>query len=766
MSHEQPARARPSDEARAAPTEPEHSPGEPATAPPGPPVEGTPTTPQVLPEVPGYEILAELGRGGMGVVYRARQLGLNRTVALKMILAGAHAGAKDRARFQAEAQAAAGLQHPHIVQIYEIGEHQGLPFFSLEYCPGGNLAQKLRDAPLSPREAARLVESLTRAVHAAHQARVIHRDLKPANVLLAGDGTPKISDFGLAKRLDEAGQTTSGAVRGTPGYMAPEQATGKSKDIGPAADVYGLGAILYECLTGQPPFKGETLLDTLEQVRSREPVPPRRLRSDVPKDLETVCLRCLHKEPRGRYASALDLAEDLRRFQAGEPIVARSGGTLERALKWVKRRGGKQQGLSPVRRMVTGVAVGMVLGMAAGAVLMLGAALLFLPGPFSPQGAPAPLAGQDPPSRPAPPADRGAQTAEQIDQDILTSTVWVRAKRKKAIALKEVRRPEGRSAGLPAKSQRGKDLPTNLIGTLWSGTGSPRPHKTCRFLFWTDSIVFLDDYPETVAERYERKGEEITIRFLEGWLTYTGKLAGRSMGGTATNTWGMSWTWSMTQPVGGGAGGPLATSFRPTLTGSGSLVDCPHRLVLTTCRVAGDADDVLVYFPDFDEGKLIDDPYLYKGRVGVRGKVIMREERADLALVQLDRLPAGAKGLALAESPRQAQRVYSLGNVAASDSLWVYSVGKVRRVFRDRWTGIAGLEGRAHVYDSMKVEIDSSINPGDSGGPLVNDRGRLVGVAHGTDSDQTGSIFIDVSEVRDLLRRYYQSRGEQQQDEP
>jgi eukaryotic-like serine/threonine-protein kinase len=248
----------------------------------------------------GYEILGELGRGGMGVVYRARQVKAGRLVALKMILAGAHAGREELARFQSEAQAIARLQHPHIVQVHEVGEHDGLPFFSLELCPGGSLEKKLSGTPLPPQEAARLVELLARAMQAAHQKGIIHRDLKPANVLLAEDGTPKITDFGLAKKIDEAGQTASGAVMGTPSYMAPEQAGGRSKDIGPAADVWALGAILYECLTGRPPFRAATLMDTLFQVMSEEPVPPRLLNAKVPRDLETVCLKCLQKEPKKR----------------------------------------------------------------------------------------------------------------------------------------------------------------------------------------------------------------------------------------------------------------------------------------------------------------------------------------------------------------------------------------------------------------------------------------------------------------------------------
>jgi tetratricopeptide (TPR) repeat protein/predicted Ser/Thr protein kinase len=301
----------------------------PAPAPAAPPPERA--------AVPGYEVLGELGRGGMGVVYRARQTTLGRVVALKMILAGAHAGPDELARFRTEAEAIARLQHPGIVQIYEVGEHEGLPYFSLEFCPGGSLEKKLNGTPLPAAEAAALVQALARAVLAAHAKGVVHRDLKPANVLLAEDSTPKITDFGLAKKLDEAGHTASGAVLGTPSYMAPEQAGGRGKAVGPAADVYALGALLYECLTGRPPFKAATPLDTLLQVVSEEPVPPRLLQPQVPRDLETICLKCLHKDPERRYAGADSLAADLGRFRDGRPILARRIGPLGRLGRWVRR---------------------------------------------------------------------------------------------------------------------------------------------------------------------------------------------------------------------------------------------------------------------------------------------------------------------------------------------------------------------------------------------------------------------------------------------
>jgi serine/threonine-protein kinase len=313
---------------------PDGWPADPATV---PPAEPTLPTASRGPEPPGYEILGELGRGGMGVVYRARQVPLNRLVALKMILSGEHAGPEDLARFRTEAQAIARLQHPHIVQIHEVGEHDGRPFFSLEFCPGGSLERKLAGTPLPPAEAAALVETLARAMHAAHQHGVVHRDLKPANVLLAEDGTPKITDFGLAKKLDDAGQTASGAIMGTPSYMAPEQAGGQTREVGPATDIYALGATLYELLTGRPPFKAATPLDTVLQVLHDEPVPPRQMQPKVPRDLETIGLKCLQKEPARRYGSAAELADDLRRFLDGRAITARPVGRVERAWRWCRR---------------------------------------------------------------------------------------------------------------------------------------------------------------------------------------------------------------------------------------------------------------------------------------------------------------------------------------------------------------------------------------------------------------------------------------------
>jgi len=308
-------------------------PGDPdATLAPSPTV-GAPPDPRAP---AGYVIERELGRGGMGVVYLARDVKLDRLCALKMILSGAHAGFDDAARFRTEAQAIARLQHPGIVQVFEVGEHDGHPFMALEYCPGGSLDAVLAKNPLRSGKAAELLRALAEAVHVAHRANVLHRDLKPANVLLAADGTPKVTDFGLAKKLDEDGATRTGAVMGTPSYMPPEQAEGK-KDVGPAADIYALGAILYECLTGRPPFRAATPLDTLLQVLSDEPVPVRRLNPGVPPDLETICHKCLRKDPGKRYHTAQELADDLARYSAGLPVKARPIGPVERGLRWVKR---------------------------------------------------------------------------------------------------------------------------------------------------------------------------------------------------------------------------------------------------------------------------------------------------------------------------------------------------------------------------------------------------------------------------------------------
>lgn len=322
------------------------------------------------PSIPCYHVLDELGWGATGVVYRAVDLRLKRTVALKVIHRADHAAEEQQRRLRIEAEVIARLQHPGIVQVFEVGEYDApdgrRSYMSMEYCAGGTLAQRMAGTPLTGRTAATLVEALARAVHAAHQAHVLHRDLKPGNVLLPDDPSDlrpahpregnarpdatwppsspghdlppgKVSDFGVAKKLDEAGWTHTGSIIGTPSYMAPEQARGK-KEIGPPADVYGLGAILYECLTGRPPFRAATAYETLRQVLENEPVAPRRLQPACPLDLDTICLKCLQKDPAARYPSAAALADDLHRHLVGEPIHARPIGATERAIRWCRRK--------------------------------------------------------------------------------------------------------------------------------------------------------------------------------------------------------------------------------------------------------------------------------------------------------------------------------------------------------------------------------------------------------------------------------------------
>ena len=303
-------------------------------------LEGTPSAFAIgdPPHIPGYQVEAVLGHGGMGIVYRALDTRLHRSVALKMLLAGRYARPGERERFLREAEAAAGLRHPNIVQVYDVGDHGGRPYFIMEFVEGGSLAQQLSGAPLPARRAAELVATLAGAMQAAHQGGIIHRDLKPSNILVTADGTPKVADFGLARWQEGgAGLTKSGAALGTPSYMAPEQARGHVDAIGPPADVYSLGAILYELLTGRPPFRAETASETERQVIGQEPVPPSRLNAKVPRDLETVCLKCLEKEPGRRYATAGELAADLARFLNDEPIRARRTGLLGRVVRWGRR---------------------------------------------------------------------------------------------------------------------------------------------------------------------------------------------------------------------------------------------------------------------------------------------------------------------------------------------------------------------------------------------------------------------------------------------
>jgi WD40 repeat protein/tRNA A-37 threonylcarbamoyl transferase component Bud32 len=345
-----------------------HAPSPPIPATPSPPpteVDNRPTPPGStandpaaagLPAVPGYLVLEQVGEGGMGVVYKARQTRLNRVVALKLVL-GRHADPKEWARFRAEAVAMAAVRHPNVAQVFEAGEHDRRPFLAMEYLPGGTLSRRLADDRPDPRAAAALLARVARGVAAAHDQGIVHRDLKPANILFDEHGEPKVTDFGLAKRA-ASDLTATQAVMGTPAYMAPEQACGKAKFVGPAADVWALGVVLYECLTGTRPFRSPDTDVLLCLIREDSPVPPRRRAPAVPRDLERVCLKCLEKDPADRYPTANELADELTRFLDGEPVLVRPAGPVERAYKWARRKPTQAAAVALVLFSLTVTAVG------------------------------------------------------------------------------------------------------------------------------------------------------------------------------------------------------------------------------------------------------------------------------------------------------------------------------------------------------------------------------------------------------------------------
>ncbi len=312
----------------------------------------------LIPNIPGYEIVGELGRGGMGVVYKARQHGLNRTVALKIVLGDDKADSKQLIRFLAEAEAVASVQHPNVVEVYHFGEHQAQPFLALEFCPGGSLDAKLKGKQLKPVDAAELLARIAEGVHAAHSKGIIHRDIKPQNILLSADGTPKVSDFGLAKKVLGREQTQTENILGTPAYMSPEQASGSTRFVGPETDVWSLGVMLYEMLSGVRPFIGETQWDTLVSVQKGTYSPLRKINPNIPHDLQLICQKSMAREPKDRYATAGELALDLRHWLAGEPIVARPVGPVVASIKWVKRN-----------KAMAGAIAGIILALVTGTVV-------------------------------------------------------------------------------------------------------------------------------------------------------------------------------------------------------------------------------------------------------------------------------------------------------------------------------------------------------------------------------------------------------------
>jgi serine/threonine protein kinase/HEAT repeat protein len=650
----------------------------------------------------------------MGVVYKARQISLNRIVALKMILVGAYAGAGHVARFRTEARAVARLKHPHIVQIYEIGEQDGLPYLALEFVQGGRLDQKIAGTPLAAEKAARMAEILARAVHHAHQRGIIHRDLKPENVLLEADGTPKITDFGLAKRMDaETGPTQSGVILGTPSYMAPEQAGGKRGEIGPATDVYSLGAILYEMLAGHPPFHSGTHMDILLQVVSAQPAAPSQYYHGLSPALEAICLKCLHKDASERYASAQALADDLRAFLTGQSVSAlpKSSAKLKQPNPTTVRPEGKAK-----------------------------------PVAVRPQGSSKPVAV---------PKKSGTNSHKAYRRGESVASPGRRSPAKKKLSV-GILIAAGVLGGLILLAgvagaiwwftlHEGRSTQVRAPATLPKGSAEPGPGAS------TDETQTGGKGPKPDLDKQHEPPpgkvytpDEVYQHLLKSTV----------------------WVLNTEQIRGGNQVGAVIGS------GSGVLVHREQRLVLTNFHVVDDIADAIVIFPVYKNKQAILTPKYYgenAATLGIKVTVVARDPGHDLALLQLDAVPASARPLRLApKSPKSGENVHSIGgsgvNLATGEgTLWRYTPGKVRSVYQKQWN----YQGGQHV-DSYIVETDSPTNPGDSGGPVVNNRGEMVALVSGGDrSKQLVSMNIDVREIRGLLEQYFEKQvGKKWEEEP